>query len=1028
MSAIGSNIGLVSGLPVNDIIESLLAAQAGPLFQLQRRVQNISASRTAFVQLSAQLLSVRNAAGTLKAPTLFNSTTATSSNESLLLAQSSPGTPAGEFTFTVRNLATSQQLISSGFASPASTPVGLGTITLERAAGQVNQSTRLSSLNGGSGVRAGAIRITDKLGNAANIDLVTAKSIDDVIDAINNDPAINVRAAVRDNRLVIDDLSGGTGSLTVADVGAGKTATDLGIIGSSSSTSIDGRSLIFLSESTRLSALNDGNGVRTRPVGGDDIRFNLSDGSNFNVKLAPDLEASTPLALLNAGNGIGEGTIRITNRRGESADIEIAGLETIGDVVSAINAESDLNVTATVGAGRITIKDNSLEGVAAEALESVETSEFIIEDLNGTVADALGIVRETSGSEIVGTDIFQVDTVGDLINVINLDPENQGRIVVSISEDGLGIQVSDTTGGALTIEAIGGSRAAQDLGLTRGTNNGGDILGADLLSGINTVFIRTLNGGQGVDRSDLRITDANGNEASIDLGSAETLTDIINAINQAGVGVEASVSSSGLGLALRDTTTATGIGDFTVEGITAVSLGIDGNSTDGVVRGRNLQRKYISEATRLEDFNGGQGVPRGRFKITNSLGVSATIDLTQGDERTIQDVIDEINSRGISVEARINDSGDGIALVDNAGGTVQLKVEEDGSTVARALNILGTAKPGNDFIDGSFERRIETSAADSLEDVARKIRESGASVAVSVVNDGSGSQPFRLSITGQRSGLNGALAIDGGQTRLGFDTIVRARDATVVFGPAGGDSPFVISSSSNTLDGAVEGLRIDLVQASDEPVTIAVSEDRDSIAEDVKKFVDAFNNVIGFLDDVTDFNPETEERGILQADGTARRVRSTLTGLFFQSVPGLNGSVNSFADVGIRIGPGSQLLLDETRLANAIENDPDGVAELFTLEETDNDGNVVRRGLASRIQDEIDSLTDPDSGAISLRDQSLQTNEDQLNDRITAFETLLAGRRTRLEAQFANLESVIAQLQSQQSALAGLEQLRVGLS
>jgi len=1024
MSAIGSNIGLVSGLPVNDIIDSLIGAQTGPLRQLQLRAQNISASRTAFVQLSAQLLSVRNAASSLKLPTLFNGTSATSSNESVLLAQSSPGTPTGEFTFAVRNLATSQQLISSGFTSANNTPVGLGTITLERAAGQLNQATRLSALNGGAGVRAGEIRITDKSGNVAEIDIVTAKTIDDVVAAINNEPAVNVRAEVRNNQLVIEDLSGGTSSLVIADVGAGQTATDLGIVGSSSGTSIDGRGLVFLSETTRLSVLNDGNGVRTRPVGGEDIRFNLSDGSSFDVKLAPDLEASTPLALLNQGNGIGEGTIRITNRRGESADIDISGLQTIGDVTAAINAETDLNVRATVGAGRITLADESLDGLSAEELEALETSEFIVEDVEGTVGDALGIIRETGGSEIVGTDIFQIDTVGDLLNVINLDPDNQGRIVASIAENGLGIQITDTSGGAVAIEALGGSRAAEDLGLTRGTVNGSELEGADLLSGLNTVFIRTLNGGQGVDRSDLRITDADGNTAAIDLSSANTLTDIIDAINNAGLGVEAAVSSSGLGLALRDTTTATGTANFSVEGITAISLGIEGTSQGGSLRGENLQRKYISEATRLEDFNAGRGVPRGRFRITNSLGTSAVIDLTQGDERTIQDVIDEINSRGLDVEARINDTGDGLALIDNAGGTLQLKVEEDGSTVARALNILGTAEDGFDYIDGTFERRIETSAADSLEDVARKIRESGADVAVSVVNDGSGSQPFRLSITGQRSGLAGAIAIDGGQTRLGFDTIVQARDATVIFGPAGGDSPFVISSATNTLNNAVEGLSIDLVQASSEPVTIAVSEDRESIVEDVRSFVDAYNNVIGFLDDVTDFNPETTERGILQADGTARRVRSTLTGLFGPTVSGLSSNVDSFADVGIRIGPGSQLILDEARLAEAIENDPEGVAELFTLEETDDDGNVVRRGLASRIQAEIDSLTDPDNGAISLRDQSLQNNEEQLNDRISDFEALLNGRRTRLEAEFANLESVIAQLQSQQTALAGLQQLQ----
>ena len=60
--------------------------------------------------------------------------------------------------------------------------------------------------------------------------------------------------------------------------------------------------------------------------------------------------------------------------------------------------------------------------------------------------------------------------------------------------------------------------------------------------------------------------------------------------------------------------------------------------------------------------------------------------------KTIGDVIDRINAlANIDVEARINDAGDGIMLVDQAGGTGTLKVTEVGSgTAAADLRILGS--------------------------------------------------------------------------------------------------------------------------------------------------------------------------------------------------------------------------------------------------------------------------------------------------------------------------------------------------
>lgn len=1015
MSSITSGVGLVSGLPINDLVDSLIQAQSGPITQLKNRVSTLSARRSALLQISAQLLGIRNSASRLTAAANFRAASAISSNESSILATAGSGTPAGQYTFNVRNLASTHQLISSGFANSDRTPVGFGTLTIESSSGQVNQPTLLSLLNGGDGVRAGRIRITDKSGQEATVDLVSTRSVNEVISAINAAAGVDVRASVEGDHLRIDDLSGGAGALSIADVGAGQTATDLGIVGTTSSGAIVGRSVSFIGESTLLRQLNDGNGIRVLR-NAPDIQATLGDGSSLQFDFSQNLTEATPLSLLNSGGGVPDGVIRITDRSGSSAEIDLSGAQTVGDVIDAINSNTDVDVEASVtqGLGYITISDSSL------AADETAAGDLTIEDASGGAAQALGIAGSSTTETLKGKDVYFVDTIGDVLRVINQAPGNDGRLIASVSEDGLGIELTDTTGGPLQIASVGGSRAAQDLGLAVGTYSGSTAQSRRLIAGLDSVLLRSLNGGQGVDRSGLNITDRAGTSASIDLGGATTLSDVIDAINAAGTNVRASVSSSGLGIALTDSTAAGDVtGNLIASGISAESLGITANAGSSSVEGRNLQRQYISEATLLEDFNG--GVPRGKFKITTSTGATAEVDLTQGDERTIGDVLREISTRlGDGLTARINDTGDGIVVIDTFGGAGQLKIEEAGSTTARALNILGTAKQGEEYIDGSFEERINVGASDNLDDVAAKIRDSGANVSVAVINDGSGTRPYRLSITSGTSGLSGALALDGGTTGLSFDTVSAARDATVTFGPSDADSPLVFSTSGNTLNNAVSGLRLNLVAASTGPVTITVSHNQDSVVEDVKGFVKSFNDSIDLLDKLTDFNTETYERGILQADATARRVRQSLSGLINKIVPGTESSLDRFSSVGIRFDSGGKISLDEDKLRSAIETNLDGVIELFTTKETNSDGEVTRQGLGFLIQSEIDRLTDPEAGTIPLSEQALQTSESQLNDQIDQLQSLLDGKRNRLLAQFQNMETVIAQLQSQQSALGGL--------
>ncbi|HOW17760.1 MAG TPA: flagellar cap protein FliD N-terminal domain-containing protein, partial [Phycisphaerae bacterium] len=392
MSGISTGVGLISGINTSQLIQQLMAIESRPVQLLQKRVQDATAQRTAYMALSALLVAVKGAAAAFDEASFFRTARAVSSNTDVVTATATGTAMPGLYAFRVQSLAAASQLISAGMPDKDATPVGAGTLTIELGRGALDPATPLDGLNEGAGVHRGMIRITDRSGRSADIDLTGAITVDDVLRAINFRADISVKAAVRNDRIVLTDASGGTGLLTVADLGGGRTASDLGIAASTADDQIVGSPVFRLGAGSALSVLNDGNGVRRHGTL-DDFAITTRSGESIAVNLSGRLRFTTRLEELNSGNGVRLGTIRITNRAGRSGTIDLSGARTIQDVVDAINTAADsdgtaLQINASLVNASITITDASVaEGQKA-------ASNLRIEDVSGYAARDLGIAAD----------------------------------------------------------------------------------------------------------------------------------------------------------------------------------------------------------------------------------------------------------------------------------------------------------------------------------------------------------------------------------------------------------------------------------------------------------------------------------------------------------------------------------------------------------------------------------------------------------------------------------------------------------
>ena len=252
---------------------------------------------------------------------------------------------------------------------------------------------------------------------------------------------------------------------------------------------------------------------------------------------------------------------------------------------------------------------------------------------------------------------------------------------------------------------------------------------------------------------------------------------MIDDINAAGIGIQASVNSAGNGIELNDTTGSTASNLVVADGDsnqTAEKLGLATNAATTSVNSGNLNLETVSENTTLASLNGGQGVAQGFFTITASNGAQGRVNLGSN-QTTIGDVLTEINTLGIGVQAQINSAGNGILLYDTAGGSGTLQVTEGQSTTAADLHLLGSESTtvvnghSTQAINGSTVSTITLSPGDTLQDLANEINAANVGATATVFSDGSLLNPYHLAISSNVTGLAGQLQIDTSAARADIE-------------------------------------------------------------------------------------------------------------------------------------------------------------------------------------------------------------------------------------------------------------------
>ena len=266
---------------------------------------------------------------------------------------------------------------------------------------------------------------------------------------------------------------------------------------------------------------------------------------------------------------------------------------------------------------------------------------------------------------------------------------------------------------------------------------------------------------------------------------------------------------------------------------------------------------------------------------------------------------------------------------------------------------------------------------------------------------------YRIQLSTKSTGADSTVGVDTSEfDRLtsGFTTLTTGRDAQI---SVSGDNPLVITSNTNTFDDVMPGLDITVTEPSTDAVTVSVTEDVDSLADDMAAMFDDLIGVLNKVDSLTKTNANTSS--LLSSASVLRRSENNLRNAVFNEVSSSTLSTASFA--GVDISREGTLSFDKQKFIDAYNDDPQAVKDLFFSDD------ATQETVFSRLDTELKAATNFTSGYLSTSEDAVEQRVRDIDDQIAAWDIRLDKREANYRRTFTSLETALSELQQQSSWL-----------
>ncbi|MHB0992085.1 MAG: flagellar filament capping protein FliD [Burkholderiales bacterium] len=235
------------------------------------------------------------------------------------------------------------------------------------------------------------------------------------------------------------------------------------------------------------------------------------------------------------------------------------------------------------------------------------------------------------------------------------------------------------------------------------------------------------------------------------------------------------------------------------------------------------------------------------------------------------------------------------------------------------------------------------SSNDTLTGIASAINSANIGVSATIINTGSATNPYVLSLTSTKTGAASSMdiSVSGDATLSNMLSYNPANNTgqDLTQNVAAQNSNFTlngiaISNASNTISNAIQGVTLNLLGAtpSGTPATVSVASNTTATNTAVNQFVTAYNTLEQTLQSATAYNSTTKKGAIFNGDPTVTDMQRRLQSLLMNPVAG--GSSNAMTmlyQAGVTLQSNGTLSVDNTKLNAAITANPNAFAGLFAV-------------------------------------------------------------------------------------------------
>lgn len=335
-------------------------------------------------------------------------------------------------------------------------------------------------------------------------------------------------------------------------------------------------------------------------------------------------------------------------------------------------------------------------------------------------------------------------------------------------------------------------------------------------------------------------------------------------------------------------------------------------------------------------------------------------------------------------------------------------------TVAPTLSGTGSTHTVSSSITGVTAVNSATTttigvSADTPAGVVSAINQANTGVTASLVDTGTGSNSFRIILSGQ-TGANGVFTLSSSPD-LGFhDTaneLETAQDAIISF------DGLNVTRSSNTVTDVIDGATLNLVATSSSQLSVDITNDKSTLKTNVKEMVNMYNDLLLLFDNFTAVDSDADMAGALSEDtSVVRFLRTKIKEAVFGDSSTGSGSIMALRDIGISLDQYGNVKFIEADYDAAIASSYDDVVTMLTAD-TSNENlfTVSNKGLAQDIATVLADFTDS-TGILTLRESGSKTELSDHQEELEKLEVRMEKVFNRYLEQFGVMESLMATLDS----------------